>query len=156
MRISLVSSQSSQEESVDGGVVNGGTLKPKSLQTFSPKPLSGCCWGHTPLPIGPLVCVLSRGFGTWPLHGCGVWFLWQTIGQKWRLKCFALSLVIGNYKKNRLSNEAMILFLLLYGYCFKHFLFPFYPWFVCCPGGSECDHEWKWGAVDVTDKSNWV
>ena len=65
---------------VDGGVVNGGTLKPKSLQTFSPKPLSGCCLGHT--------------------------------------------------------------------------LFPFYPWFVCCPGGSEPDHAWKWCVVSVTD--NWA
>ena len=57
-----------------------GRLKPKSLQTFSPKPLSGCCLGHT--------------------------------------------------------------------------LFPFYPWFVCCPGGSEPDHAWKWCVVSVTD--NWA
>ena len=34
----------------------------------------------------------------------------------------------------------------------SHTLFPFYPWFVCCPGGSECDHAWKWSVVDVTDR----
>ena len=45
---------------VDGGVVNGGTLKPKSLQTFSPKPLSGCCWGsHSTSYQAPGLCVVQ-------------------------------------------------------------------------------------------------
>ena len=101
----------------------------------------------------PGLCVV-QGVRNLTMRGNGVWSLWQTIGQKWRLKCFALSLVIGNYrKKSPLEmRRLIIIYLLLYGCCFAHFLFPFYPWFVCCPGGSECDHAWKWSVVDVTDR----
>ena len=55
-------------------------------------------------------------------------------------------------KKIAYLNQAINYILHLHDCCFEHTLFQFYPWFVCCPGGSECDHAWKWSVVDVTDK----
>ena len=56
---------------------------------------------HSTSYRAPGLCVVQGIRNLTPAWN-GVWSLWQTIGQKWRLKCFALSLVIGNYRKNRL------------------------------------------------------
>ena len=94
MRTNLVSIQSSQQAS-GGTMEKSSTVEDKNQNLwkhFHQSLWADVAWVTPCFHSTPGLCVV-QGVRNLTMRGNGVWSLWQTIGQKWRLKCLPLSLV---------------------------------------------------------------